>query len=289
MRYSEIAKYFFKYYWLQECKSKLRQGPVNQPPEITAIIRKEFAGIVTKDTFKKLESEEPTRIERCVKQIAKKGFDDVIPRFQNEKRKFFFNYLAKEYRDSANNKKIDPGGGILLNSDAVRFFKANYVPLYKAVILEWVRFLEIRNFGTPRLVQKIEAEDIGPRDQAKFRKSLESFTDNICFYCKESLESDTTQVDHVLPFDYIGDTELWNLVLACQKCNCEKLNYLPPQKYLTKLHERNTKNQNHLENSLHNLNYGAHDIDWHYVNAKQQGYHILESFPNKRRQDRQPE
>ena len=27
VKYSVIARYFFKYYWLQECKARLRQGP----------------------------------------------------------------------------------------------------------------------------------------------------------------------------------------------------------------------------------------------------------------------
>ncbi len=282
IRYSVIAKYFFRYYWLQECKSKLLQGPSNQQPEIITIIRMEFTGEEYPYTFKELEKKEPAKIQRCVERITKKCFDDVVPRFQ-EKEKIFFDYLAKAYNDSADNKKIDPGGGIRLNPDAMRYFKDNHDILFKAVILEWVRFLETRNLGMPRLVSKIEANDISPRDQAKFRRLLESFT-HTCFYCKDALEPDKTHVDHVIPYDYIGDTELWNLVLACQECNCRKLNNLPPKKYIENLKKRNVEHATlgQMEKSLHSLNHGTHDIDWHYGNAKRHNYKILVRFPMKR-------
>ncbi len=42
VKYSEIAKYFFKYCWLQECKSKLRHGPKNQILSVITEIHKEF-------------------------------------------------------------------------------------------------------------------------------------------------------------------------------------------------------------------------------------------------------
>lgn len=32
VRYEKIAEYFLRYYWDQECRSKLRQGPSNQTP-----------------------------------------------------------------------------------------------------------------------------------------------------------------------------------------------------------------------------------------------------------------
>ncbi len=288
IRYATIAKYFFKYYWLQECKSKLRQGPKNQEPEIISIIRKEFTENAYPQTFKKLKEEELEKIQRCEEQIVKKCFDDVIPRFQNTRnnKEMFFKYFAKEYKDSADNKKIDQGGGILLNCDAMCFFRENYVALYKVVILEWIRFLEIRNFGTPNLVRKIESDGMGPRNQGRFRKHLESFVDgDNCFYCKAKLEpGKNTHVDHVIPFDYIGDTELWNMVLSCQICNCEKSGNLPPRSYIEKLLERNSEHQSDkkLQNSLDVLNHGQHDVNWHYKNAQKHGYETLKNFPKKR-------
>ena len=40
--YAEIARYFFVYYWPLVCKTRLRQGPASQPPEVTQAIEGEF-------------------------------------------------------------------------------------------------------------------------------------------------------------------------------------------------------------------------------------------------------
>ena len=293
VKYSEIAKYFFKYYWLQECKSKLRHGPKNQTPSVITEIRKEFDQDTYPQSFEKIQEEEPEKVTNCVKEITRICSKDVIHRFQyigRTERKIFYDYFAIDYKDSSGNKRTDPKGGILLNPKAMHFFKENFVPLYKSVILEWIRFLEIRNFGTPRMVQKIEGVTPDTRDQRKFMNKLKLFTDN-CFYCNSRLNYDRyTHVDHVIPFDYIGNTEIWNLVLSCQVCNCEKLGNLPPHHYIEKLLSRNDtykNNKSHklnkmIEKSLDALNYDDRDINWHYKNARTHGYPVLRNFPKKK-------
>ena len=47
-----------------------------------------------------------------------------------------------------------------------------------------------------------------------------------CFYCNKSSES-TFAIDHVVPFDYVLDTDLFNSVPACTHCNSSKSNHLP--------------------------------------------------------------
>lgn len=286
VRYKSIAEEFLRYYWLQECKSHLRQGPKNQKPEIIKIIRKEFKKETYRETFGEMRKKEPGRMTKCVKAITKKCFDDVIPRFQNiggRETKIFFSYMAIEYKDSANNKRIDPGGGILLNEKAMDFMRRNYSMLLNNVILGWARFLESKNFGTPYLIKKIEGHDEGPRDQSKFLKCLMAFTAE-CFYCGKELEPGRkTQVDHVIPYDYITDTQLWNLVLACQKCNCDKSSQLPPPNCIDRLLERNQmhKNNKEMKSSVFNLTYGDTDVCWHYKNAKMFGYPVWRKFDSK--------
>ena len=277
VRYRDIAQYFFKYYWLQECKSKLRQGPINQTPLIITIIRQYFDKDVYPQTFSEIQKKESDKINKCIDKITKKCLDDVITRFQKQSPEIFYKFFSIKYRDSANNQRIDPHGGILLNKSALLFFKENFVPLYKTVILEWIRFLEKRNFGTPNLVQKIEGNVAGPYTQNTFKKYLYKFNDsNTCFYCGVVLlPGRNTHVDHVIPFDYIGDTELWNLVLACQRCNCKKSGNLPPSIYIKKLLKRNAEHKQkipRLQKSLDTLNYDDHDITWHYKNARKHGY-----------------
>ncbi len=299
VKYSEIARYFFKYYWLQECKSRLRQGPKGQTPEVITIIRKEFEKDAYPESFDDIMGAEEAKIEKCIEKIIPLCSKAVVYRFEpgHDDDKIFYTYFAGP-KDSSGNRRTDPKGGILLNPAAMKFFKMNFVPLYKSVILEWIRFLEKRNFGTPNMVNKIEGNVMSARDQRKFLKYLRLFEDR-CFYCNDGLKfDDKTHVDHVIPYDYIGNTEMWNAVLSCQECNCKKLGRLPPSEYIDKLSERNMKYKGEIDRMLaiNSKEKGMKDmkemldiegkegVEWHYTNAKKHGYRILQNFPRKIRQ-----
>ena len=194
-------------------------------PQIISIIRAEFDKSQYPNTFADIKHKFPRKIENCEREITKHCFDNVIHRFQKVRgkaeTKIFYDYLSIRYNDKADNARLDKHGGILLNPRAMDFFKRNYEILYSTVIMYWVRFLEMINFGTPHLTSKVMALS-GVRNQSRFKKCLEPFTTE-CFYCRRSLKSVKIHVDHVLPFDYMHETELWNLVLSCQTCNCRKL------------------------------------------------------------------
>ena len=288
IRYAEIAEAFFDYYWMQECKSKLRQGPVSQNPLVIQIIRKKFKKGYYPQRLDKIKERHPQKIKECVRQIKIKCFHNVIPRFEDDaeqyfgrprtspsRRRIFYDYIAKEYQDSANNKKLDPKGGIMLNPYAAEFLRDNYEVLLRTVVFEWIKFLEKRNFGMPRLAEKIGGDALGPRDQTRFKEYLTMFSER-CFYCNDTLKKSgqDTHVDHVLPYDYVGATDLWNLVLACQRCNCAKSSGLPPEHYVMRLERRNNQYRSiiaELDNSLGML-IDEHDVCWHYCNAKKCGY-----------------
>ena len=283
VRFSTIAEFFFKYYWLQECKSRLRQGPTHQVPRVITIIRTRFIEARYPHTYDEICDERSNDVDWCQSEIQKCCFRDVIHRFHNSlgDEKVFFDYFAERYaNDKSGNAKIDPGGGIRINPDAMKFFNQYYEVLYRAVILEWIRFIEKLNFGLPHLVEKIEGNVAEPYNQKKFLKILKSFTDS-CFYCGKKLTNAfDNNIDHVIPFDYIAGTELWNLVLACKSCSHQKLGSLPPQKYIEKLTERNMRHKNNrqLNKSLKLLNYGNGSVMWHYNNAHMQGYHTMTDF-----------
>ena len=286
VRYRKIASYFFKYYWPQECKSKLRQGPPHQTPKIISIIRNKFDKPPYTDTFADIKRKFPREIKKCEKKIAKHCFDDVIHRFQkgggNTEKKIFYDYFAIRYEGKSGNARMDKErGGILLNPDAMDFFRKNYEVLYCTVILYWVKFLEKINFGTPHLTNKVMGLS-GVRNQSRFKKCLEPFATE-CFYCKISLGDVETNVEHVLSFNYMQETELWNLVLSCKTCNCDKKENLPPEEYIGKLVRRNGDcriEMKGLRNSLYVLGTDHEQAVWqYYFNAKMQGFHVLKDFP----------
>ncbi|MCY4491298.1 MAG: HNH endonuclease [Thaumarchaeota archaeon] len=282
VKYKDIAKKFFDYYWLQECRYRLRQGPKNQVPLVIKIIREEFDEENYPYRLNKIKLKHSSKIKRCILNITNNCFDDVIPRLEDDaehcfgkprkaqsKKRIFYDYHAIEYRDSANNKRVDSKGGVRLNPYLINMLKENNDTLFIVVVFEWIKFLEKRNVGIPNLVEKIANNELMPRDQRKFIEYLEGLTDR-CFYCNNKLKSGkNTHVDHFLPYDYVGTTELWNLVLACQKCNCKKSNSLPPESFVKKLEIRNEEHRNkkdELGMSLKTL-WNENEFKQYYSNA----------------------
>jgi CRISPR/Cas system Type II protein with McrA/HNH and RuvC-like nuclease domain len=96
------------------------------------------------------------------------------------------------------------------------------------------------------LHSKIESEEFKRHSLDKYQKILMEYFDE-CFYCCESLKNKSIHVDHFIPWSYIYEDELWNLVLACGKCNCDKSDSLPYPEYIDKLVKRNFDYYNKIE------------------------------------------
>ena len=288
VEFSTIAQYYFKYYWIQECKSKFKQAPqIDKKPEIIRIIQNEFDKPYYPQTFAKITKEEPEKIQRCIAKIIKFVFHNVTWRFQKQKEgrnsiedKIFFDYKIARVAH-ANKKFIDLDAGIDINPKAMEFFKKYNIVLKKAVNLEWAKFLEKLNLTVPRLIQKTEGEIIQRTPLKKYREALEPFFKK-CFYCKNQLLKNKTHVEHVIPFDYIAEDNIWNFTLACQKCNCVKSGSLPPEEFLNDLISRNSAYRNKivlLKKSLTGLGINHEKIIRdHFENAKSQGYAVLNKF-----------
>ncbi len=282
--FSTIAGYFLEYYWAQICKLKMKHAPqVIKKPEIVKIIEKEFPKQYYPQTFKEIKIQEPKKIQNCITQITKLCFHDVIWRFQRVKAgraveaRVFFDYKIFRVKH-ANRKYIDLEYGINLNPDAIKFFKKHTPTLLKAVILEWARFLEKMNIGLPKIIAKTEGKNITRRSLTKYRQLLEPFFAN-CFYCEQPLVNGRdTHVEHVIPFDYIAEDDIWNLTLACRECNCNKLGSLPHKKDIKKLIQRNEDYVEiipELGRSLTKLDQDFKKIiKNHYENAMSHGYMV---------------
>ena len=281
-----ISRYFLKYYWPQICKLKMKHAPqIKKKPEIVQIIEKKFPKSYYSQTYKEIAQEEQEKIQCCTDDIVKKCFHNVIWRFQKiktgkavESRVFFDYKIARTIHD--NKKYVNLDYGINLNPDAMKFFKRYNAVLLKAVILEWAKFLENLNIGLPKLIAKTEGQEMKRGNLRKFRKVLEPLCKN-CFYCQMPLgDRNDIHVEHIIPFDYIAADDMWNLVLACQRCNCKKLGALPPSNYIARLVERNGNHGTtvlELQKSLNRLDSEFETIIYrHYENAKQQGYMVLE-------------
>ena len=240
--YRRIAEAFLEYYWHQECKYRIKQNfHHNRDPHVIQIIRRIFGGNYIRESLRDMPGE---KRQQAVEEIMRKVFGTaknktslVVPRFQMismgsrvvEDRSFY------DYDDD---KKM-----ITLRPEALEFFKKNRTILHKMVILEWASFLERIN-TLPRLVAKIQDYKARRGPLKKFRDVLAGHPGSErCFYCGMYLGGGSIHVDHFIPWSYVFEDELWNLVLSCPTCNTNKSDLLADPRFLERLIERNAGNQ----------------------------------------------
>ncbi len=92
------------------------------------------------------------------------------------------------------------------------------------------------------LISKIESSERHKGSLERYKLILLKHFDT-CFYCNNTLstEKQMIHVDHFIPWSYVFEHELWNLVLTCRGCNLKKHSSLPSEKFIYKLVERNNE------------------------------------------------
>ncbi len=303
VEFSTISEYFLKYFWPQVCRSNLKHnGHSDTEPTVVKSIKTHFTDLPYTQNYEQIKKKYPEKIKKCIEELSNPKlsstfcFGDVTYAFQRIGNDFgndkFFHYedTGKKNKHRKNPvPKINGNYGIDIIPNALVFFKKHNYILGKIVILEWSRFLEKFNLNTPKIIEKTEGGNI-ERDLAKatkFRKILLESGFNTCFYNGshhlDKIPSREIHADHVIPFDYIREDEIWNYVLACQECNCKKSAYLPPKIFLQKLIDRNSQEFERipeLKISLKKIgNNYPKIIRKHYQNALDDGFKMKKDFP----------
>lgn len=275
IEFQTLSKNFLRYYWHQILKYKIKQNfNSEKPPLIVKIIKDIFEkDYDPKDTYRDVEFHQKDNILHAENEIAKSCFREVIPRFQNITNGIHVQSNEIFYEQRKNS--------ILVKPKAILFFRENYILLYKAIILEWSKFLEKINRRLPMLISKIESDEIRRSSLEGPYKILRKHFDT-CFYCENKLSSERrdVHVDHFIPWSYVFENEIWNLVLACEGCNNNKRDSLYP---IERIIERNTKHINAIEGLPESLSRLDPQLEWQkeihrqYQNCKEQGFAIRDS------------
>ena len=165
------------------------------------------------------------------------------------------------------------GEWLKLNPVMYDFICKHKVVIEKINYYEWARFLEKANEDPEPtgLLKKID--ESSKRNTLFMYKNIlyEEFEFKKCFYCGKSINLDTAHVDHFIPWSFIKDDKLWNLVLACPTCNLRKNDKLPNEHFLTNIINRNR----HIMAEYHQTdmqNYQERMISYIYKWAKKNGY-----------------
>jgi hypothetical protein len=222
---------FLAYYWPLTVTFRVRQATdPTRDPVIMRFIREEVStlGLGSSYRFQDFREKHADCYRRLLEKCcANEGcFDEVIPRFHNVRRG----------REPIERIYAQEGDGVTLNDGAGQFLTSHHRVLNLLAIGGWVKFTEQYSFA-PRLYEKIAG--IPPeRKQERYRAFLVAFQGTRCFYCDE--ESTQLHIDHVVPWSFVLEDRIWNLILACRDCNCTKSDRTPDNEMLLKLTSRNS-------------------------------------------------
>ena len=275
IKYEHLAGEFLKHYWYQKYKFKMKQDfHIKKTPVVMRILEDIF-GEMPPYRFENLDQDKLVQAKKEILEkifgMARQNKGMVIQRFQRimdgnsvKDTNMFYDYNDDE-------KKI------FLKPKAHEFFRQNYGLLTRALLAEWIRYLEKVNHGLPMLTAKIDNEEAERSNLTKYRKMFLEYSDH-CFYCNNYLKSGSIHVDHFIPWSYIFDNNAWNLVLVCKECNLRKSNSLPDRKfvdYLVSRDEEYSKTMETMRKSLIQLSFKGSwegEIQNHYKLCQEFGF-----------------
>ena len=236
----KIAYQFLRYYWWQTFRYHLRQTTNPKGlPKIIEILQDLWPNPLTAP--QRVKDIPPEQLSVATSRIQRECFNNVIPRFHrirgNQETAIHF---YQSYR-----------GYLLVQTPVIEFFHRYQGILRQLTLYQWTLWLENIN-NSPKLASKVSLEKEPERKRLNpFLKILSPSQDR-CFYCQTTLVTTRVHVDHFVPWSYIFEDSLWNLVLTCESCNLSKNNVLPARKYLANLIERNKSIVGDPSSSLHN-------------------------------------
>jgi len=238
---TQIARQFLSLYWNQTIVYHLRQAPsLAREPVVLRAIR--FAA--ERHRVRRLADLPPGAVERLIARLA-----SALP------------VVLKAFHASAPGAMpplftwTSPESIVMLSAPGFRSLAEHGAELELIANHWWARYLERVNKLAPYVIRKVEREGAERGSLTTFLHVLRQLDTLTCFYCDRRLdESVVTHVDHVLPWAFLLEDELWDLVLACAPCNLAKSDRLPDRSFVDRLQRRNER---HAQTLLRGRNISA--------------------------------
>lgn len=238
MSYHDIFTTFTVVYWNLIIHHELRQMPYNILERSTVIERilytfKEENNITNNQPFELLDD---TLKQKIIKQVASKCSINVVGALFEDTKELWYSFSRKD--------KI-----ITFNPQVITYLRKYKVIIEKLNYYEWAKYLETVNIhNSADIISKLEL--ITKRNNLSLYKRilLDVFHQDTCFYCNKKL-TNTSHVDHFVPWSFNNADSIWNFVLACSTCNTSKNDRLATANYLYKINERNKFMYQQLENT----------------------------------------
>ena len=286
VEYDELARRFLRYYWHQECVFHIRQHHHKEKEAaVIRAIRDNPGGdaAAARGDFDALDGDYKQGAVRDIRRDvfgrAKSKKSNVVPKFQKVKIGGCAQLIPAFYTFD------DEKGTLTVGAAACRFLAANYSVLLDAVTLRWARYLEGANGGLPGLIAKIEAARARPpsRNSTFIRSAADAVyrKDKRCFYCSCRLRRKDVEMDHVIPWSFLFDDHLWNLVPACGGCNGRKGRSLPDRRTYALLERRNVSKAGSIDRLAESLEELGRGGDWRremrarYDTCRRHGFPVM--------------
>lgn len=217
-----IAARFLRYYWPLLFKFKLKQEATRTPIVVYRILKEyeKEIGVKSIPSKKLLCSEKFVELrQKTIKEGIK---PQVLHKLLND---------CKIYTVIDSNK-------IVIKKDIVDFMKDNKRVLESALNHMIAEYLEKCN-SSPNISTKLEEKISRTTLKKDEFTNIISMQNSCCFYCGNKDKSFAQE--HFIPWNFIFDTQNFNIIASCQACNSSKNDNLADSKYLEKLLDRNDK------------------------------------------------
>ena len=243
LSYKEIATSFAERYWNNVVAYNLRESiNINKAPyfhKAIADIASEYnlEGLYYNQALKKEKKLSPLIVDKLVGGY-KTTLQNPISRLQAD---------SDSKRSGTGSKK---GSGwlyswdssqelVMLNRKSLEKIFVHKEVLRKLTVFHWALFIERYN-QAPSVTNKLLDAKKSRAIKKLVRELVIGLSDDRCFYCEQI--PNTVEIDHFIPFAFLFDNPIWDLVYSCGDCNSGKggkFEKLPPKEYVSKLFQRN--------------------------------------------------
>lgn len=229
-----LGEQFLSYYWPFVILHIRQATDQARDPVIMRFIRDVLSQMASSEhrSREKFCKNYPRQHQAIRDRCCRSGgcFDEVVPRLHTIRRRqvgaplYDFDMQKRELR-------LRPGA---------RQFLREYGEVVELLTVgSWVRFTE-QYTTQPRLYEKISGKK-PERHTSRYKDLLHSYHKGVCFYCDAQLSRrlHVEHVEHVIPWSYVYEDRIWNLVIACETCNSSKSDQTPENHYIERLNKRN--------------------------------------------------
>jgi hypothetical protein len=214
-----IAVRYIQYFWDLYFKFRLKQSHSPQDANINRILRK-LKNVSTTPTLSSLAGVDFSSLRQ---EVIRNSIRPEVLFHLDKHQDLYERVLHEDY--------------IILDYCIVPFFKKYKGIFIAALNFMITRYLEKINF-VPRIAEKVSGSIPRTYLTSQEKQIILEIHDS-CFYCNAKVL--TYYMDHVIPFNFICQTEVFNVVPACINCNSRKSDRLPTQEIFNRVIERNRK------------------------------------------------